>query len=77
MVYYGKDNGGDFEMEYADKLFDVFHRLHSAGEFEGIGVGLALGQRVIHHHGGCVRAKAKVNEGATFCFPLPAGKKKP
>ena len=68
-----RDNGIGFRSDQAEKIFEIFYRLHSKEQFEGTGVGLAIVKKIVEFHEGTVRAEGKENEGACFEIKIPKG----
>jgi signal transduction histidine kinase len=67
-----KDNGIGFEQAYAQKIFNLFDRLHTRSAYDGTGLGLAICKKIVENHGGTIAAKSRLKEGAEFVVIIPA-----
>ena len=76
-AFFVRDDGAGFDMAHSGQLFGTFHRAHTEKEFPGLGIGLAVAEKVVHRHGGRIWAEGAVGQGATFWFTLPPGSPPP
>jgi light-regulated signal transduction histidine kinase (bacteriophytochrome) len=70
-VFAVKDNGIGINVKYQERIFKVFHRLHTRDEYDGTGIGLSITKKIVHHHNGKIWVKSEFGQGSTFYFTLP------
>ena len=70
-IFSFEDNGIGMDMQYAERIFAVFQRLHTAEQYDGTGIGLAICKKIVERHGGKIWAESKLGNGSKFCFTLP------